>query len=290
MDREEQANATGHGLRLLCVGAHPDDETLGMGGTLAKYAAEGVRTFVLTATHGERGWFGAPEAYPGPRELGRMRERELRAAARELGVTEVALLDYVDGELDGADAREATGLIAEHIRRVRPQVVITFGHDGLYGHPDHIAISQLTTAAVVAAADADAGGGQAHRVDKLYYRVGDAQQMTAYEEAFGELVMHIDGEERRTQSWARWAITTEVDSRAHWRRVWSAVQRHRSQLPGYERLRALGEDAHRVFWGTQTYYRAMSMVSGGLAKEHDLFEGVRSGAGAGAIAAGHSAA
>jgi LmbE family N-acetylglucosaminyl deacetylase len=290
MDRAG-GSASGRGLRLLCVGAHPDDETLGMGGTLAAYASEGVETYVLTATRGEKGWFGAPEAYPGPRELGLIREGELRAAAQELGVRDVTLLDYVDGELDRADAGEAIGLIAEHIRLVRPHVVVTFGHYGLYGHPDHIAISQFTTAAVVAAAGVTDGAGgerRPHRVDKLYYLVGDAELMEAYEEAFGELVMQIDGEERRTQNWAGWAITTEVNSRAHWRRVWSAVQRHRSQLPGYERLQALGDEAHRAFWGTQTYYRAMSLVNGGRARERDLFEGVRTRASA--EAAGHHAA
>ena len=73
-----------------------------------------------------------------------------------LGVREVSLLDYHDQDLDRADSREAVGRVAAHLRRCRPDVVVTFGPDGAYGHPDHIAISQFTTAAIVAAADAGA--------------------------------------------------------------------------------------------------------------------------------------
>lgn len=268
-------------LRLLVIGAHPDDETLGNGGVLARYAAEGIETYVLTATRGEKGWFGTPDEYPGAYVLGAIREAELRAAAAELGVRNVTLLDYVDGELDQANPAEVIAQIARHIRVVRPHVVITFAHDGLYGHPDHIAISQFTTAAIVAAADTayDAAGVYpGHRVSKLYYRVADAEAMALYENAFGELVMHIDGEERRTQSWTGWTITTEIDTAAHWRTVWKAAQQHRSQLPAYERIAALSDDEQREFWRAETYYRAFSSVNGGRAKERDLFEGLRASA------------
>src|SRR6185295_8747121 len=137
--------------RLMCVLAHPDDESLGMGGALAKYAAEGVETYVVTATKGERGRSGSAEPLT-PEAVGRLRHAELHAAARELGVREVSLLGYPDGDLDQANPAEATARIVAHLRRVKPQVVLTFGPDGAYGHPDHIAISQFTTAAIVAAA------------------------------------------------------------------------------------------------------------------------------------------
>jgi len=81
-------------LRLMCVLAHPDDESLGNGGTLAKYAAEGVATYLVTATRGERGWPGAAHENPGPAALGAIREAELRAAAEVLGIQEVNFLDY----------------------------------------------------------------------------------------------------------------------------------------------------------------------------------------------------
>ena len=140
-------------LRLMCVLAHPDDESLGTGGALALSAAEGIATYLVTATRGERGRFGDAVTRPAPDVVGRTREAELRAAAEELGLREVCFLDYPDGALDGVDAAEAIARIAGHLRRVRPQVVVTFGPEGAYGHTDHIAISQFTTAAVVAAAD-----------------------------------------------------------------------------------------------------------------------------------------
>ena len=86
-------------LRLMCVMAHPDDESLGVGATLARYRAEGVEIHLVTATRGERGWFGAPDGNPGLEELGKVREAELREAARVLGLASLAFLDYIDGEL-----------------------------------------------------------------------------------------------------------------------------------------------------------------------------------------------
>src|SRR3954466_15884517 len=94
-------------LRLMCVMAHPDDESLGTGGTLAKYAAEGVATYLVTATRGERGRFGDAKESPGPEIVGATREGELLAAAKELGLSEVSFLDYPDGALDTVDTSEA---------------------------------------------------------------------------------------------------------------------------------------------------------------------------------------
>ena len=90
-------------LRLMCVLAHPDDESLGTGGTLAKYAAEGVSTYLVTATRGEQGRFYDAVVSPGTDVVGQARESELLAAARELGVKDVRFLDYPDGGLDRVD-------------------------------------------------------------------------------------------------------------------------------------------------------------------------------------------
>src|SRR5262245_61722011 len=128
-------------FRLMAILAHPDDESLGNGGALARYAAEGVDITLITATRGQRGWFGDPAANPGLQALGQLREAELRAAASAIGIREVVLLDYVDGELDRADGEQVICELVSHLRRVRPQVVLTFGLDGAYGHPDHMAIS-----------------------------------------------------------------------------------------------------------------------------------------------------
>ena len=159
-------------LRLMCILAHPDDESLGLGGIFAKYAAEGIQTYLITATRGERGWNGQQGAYPGPEALGQLREAELVKAASVLEIEEVTFLDYVDGELDQADPKEAIAKIVTQLRRSRPQVVVTFDPFGSYGHPDHIAISQFALAAVTAAADSDyrlSPEWPPHRTSKFYY-------------------------------------------------------------------------------------------------------------------------
>jgi LmbE family N-acetylglucosaminyl deacetylase len=267
-------------LRLCGVFAHPDDETLGAGGTLARYAAEGVETYVVTATRGQRGRFKDGTDHPGPEVVGRIREGELRAAAKVLGVKEVSLLDYWDKDLDQADPPEVIGQIAAHLRRIRPHVVITFDPTGAYGHPDHIAICQFATAAVSVAADPTYpvpgdGGHTPHRVSKLYYMGWPAAKWEAYQEAFKRLVSKVDGVDRQAAPWPDWGLTTRIDTADHWETVWKAVQCHETQMAIYGPLAHLSEEHHRGLWGSQEYYRAMSLVNGGREKETDLFEGLR---------------
>jgi LmbE family N-acetylglucosaminyl deacetylase len=267
------------GRRLTAVMAHPDDESLGVGGTLARYAREGVHTALVTATLGQRGRYRDGEDHPGPEALGRIREAELRAAAAALGVRELHLLGYMDGDLDRADPVEAVGRIAAHLRRARPQVVITFDPFGAYGHPDHIAICQFTTAAVVAAADPafvprEDGPSSAHQVSKLYYMVSSPASWEAYQEAFKRLVSRVDGVEREAVAWPEWSITTRIDTAADWPTVWKAVQCHETQIVAYRKLSELTPEHHRTLWGEQRFYRAMSVVNGGRAPETDLFEGI----------------
>jgi LmbE family N-acetylglucosaminyl deacetylase len=271
-------------LRLLAVLAHPDDESLGVGGTLAKYAAEGVETFLVTATLGERGRFrGHPQdhpSHPGPEALAGIRETELRAAARTLGVRELILLGYPDQALDRVAVSEAIARIVGAVRRLRPHVVLTFGPDGAYGHPDHIAISQLTTAAIVAAADgsitaADAAVLPPHAVEKLYYMAMPGGAWAAYQAAFKRLVSVVDGVEREAVPWPDWAVTTVIDTRDAWPTVWRAVSCHETQIAGYQRLKDLSPDHHAALWGRQNFYRAFSRVNGGRERETDLFAGLR---------------
>jgi LmbE family N-acetylglucosaminyl deacetylase len=256
-------------LRLMCVLAHPDDESLGTGGTLAKYAAEGIETFVLTATRGERGRFGDGGERPCADVVGATREAELRAAAKELGVREVAILGFPDGALDAVDAATVQDAVAEQLRRVRPDVVITFGSEGAYGHPDHIAISQFTTAAVVRSAD------EGHRVSKLYYIAWTAPTWAAYQSALKKLTSTVDGVERQVVPSPDWGITTRIDTSAVWPTVWRAVQCHRTQMSIYKNLEGLAAEHHRALWGVQEFYRAFSLVNGGRTRESDLFEGLR---------------
>ena len=266
-------------LRLMCVLAHPDDESLGTGGTLAQYAAEGVTTYLLTATRGERGRFGDSLESPGPEIVGRTREEELLAAARELGLSEVRFLDYPDGALDTVDPAGAIRKIAGHLRRVKPQVVITFGPEGAYGHTDHIAISQLTTAAIVSAADpsfdCEPNVEAPHRVSKLYFVAWSAAKWSAYQAALRQLVFEVDGVRRQAVPSPDWAITTVIDTSRVWPAVWRAVSCHKTQMSIYGQLARLSEEHQRSLWGTQEFYRVFSTVNGGRTRESDLFEGLR---------------
>jgi LmbE family N-acetylglucosaminyl deacetylase len=242
-------------LRLACVLAHPDDESLGTGGTLAKYAAEGVETYLITATRGERGRFGESGERPAPSIVGATREAELRAAAGELGLREVTVLGYPDGALDSVEPGAAQEAIASHLRRIEPHVVITFGPEGAYGHPDHIAISQLASASIVRAADR-------WRVSKLYHIAWSARTWAAYQAALKKLTSTVDGTERQVIPAPDWGITTRIDTSEVWPSVWRAVQCH-------------PDEHHRALWGVQEYYRAFSLVNGGRTRETDLFEGLR---------------
>lgn len=129
-------------LTLLGVFAHPDDESFAVGGSLAKYAAEGIEVVVVSATRGESG-----VEIVAPPEAAALREAELRQAADELGVSRVRFLGYPDGGLTQVDADEAVSRVASLLRELRPQVVVTFGPDGISGHSDHVTVSEWVTAA-----------------------------------------------------------------------------------------------------------------------------------------------
>ena len=141
---------------VLAVFAHPDDESLVAGGTLARFAAEGAHTALLCATRGEWGPI-SDDALADYETLGQVRERELRAACDVLGISWLRFLDLEDACVTAiiGTEEEATVLekIVRAIRELQPQTIITFGPDGLYGHEDHIAIGHLTTKARVLAAN-----------------------------------------------------------------------------------------------------------------------------------------
>jgi N-acetylglucosamine malate deacetylase 2 len=127
---------------LLVILAHPDDESFPIGGTLAKYAAEGARVVLVSATRGEAGIRGLT-----PESAGEIRARELQQAAKTLGVSEVRFLGYRDGELSIINLEEIRLQVMGLIREIDPQVVITFGPDGISGHPDHITMHEIVTQA-----------------------------------------------------------------------------------------------------------------------------------------------
>jgi LmbE family N-acetylglucosaminyl deacetylase len=264
-------------LKLLAIFPHPDDETLGLGSTLARYSAQGVETYLVCATRGERGWFDSERPNPGLKQVGRIREDELRCAAEHLGIREVSFLDYIDGDVDQARAEEIIGKLVSPIRRIKPQVVVSFGPDGAYGHPDHIALSQFTNGALVCAADRNFVDGNVqapHRVLKFYYMVDSRDVVNFANEAFGGISMEIDGVTRRHVAWEDWEITTRLENHKYLAKVQKAMLCHKSQLPGYGTMAEWSLDELARVFGTGHFYRAFSLVNSGRKKETDLFEGI----------------
>lgn len=155
-------------MRILGVFAHPDDEVFVAGGTLAKYVASGAEAMVLCATRGQAGQIR--DARVATRQtLGSVREQELRQACAILGVEHVICLDYLDGRLRETDFEALVGSVVAVIREFRPEIVITFGEDGAYGHPDHVTISEATTRAFTLSPDGRYGHGEPHAPARLYH-------------------------------------------------------------------------------------------------------------------------
>jgi len=168
--------------RLLAVLAHPDDESFGPGGTLALYARKGVEVHLVCATRGEAGEI-PPHLTGEDVDIGRLRESELRCAAGVLQLSGVHMLEYRDSGMPGspdnrhpralaaAPVDEVAAKITTLIRRLQPQVVITFDPIGGYRHPDHIAVHQAAVAAFKLASDPEfqTPGLQPYAPQKLYY-------------------------------------------------------------------------------------------------------------------------
>jgi len=132
---------------VLGIFAHPDDESLACGGTLARLSDAGARVIVVCASRGEAGSISDPALVPDG-DLGGVRARELRDAAAVLGIAEVILLDHADGDLRWEDVPQLHAEIVDAIERHRPDAIITFAEDGLYWHLDHIGVHERTYTAV----------------------------------------------------------------------------------------------------------------------------------------------
>jgi len=167
--------------KILSVLAHPDDESFGMGGTLALYAEQGVEVHLVCATRGEAGEVG-PDYLQGFDSIADLREAELRWAAAHLGLAGLHFLGYRDSGMPGSEDNvhpnalvqapvdEVAAKITHHIREIRPQVVLTFDPIGGYRHPDHIAIHKAAVAAFDLAADEGHQNGlPPFKPQKLYY-------------------------------------------------------------------------------------------------------------------------
>ncbi len=226
---------------VMAVLAHPDDE-LAIAGTLAGCAAEGVRVVLVCATSGELGAIADP-SLASRETLGPVRRQELRCSCRSLGIRDLEFLPYRDsgwrpdhgeppsGSLARAQPAEVIAILACLLRRYRPQVVLTFGPDGLYGHRDHVAIGAYATAAFGAAGD------PAYRCGQASLEPWCAQRL---------FFISLPPELRRLAGHADVApigqITHQVNVEAHVQAKLNAARCHQTQRQMWERLEALQAD------------------------------------------------
>ncbi|MBJ6640229.1 N-acetyl-1-D-myo-inositol-2-amino-2-deoxy-alpha-D-glucopyranoside deacetylase [Streptomyces sp. DHE7-1] len=277
--------------RLLLVHAHPDDESINNGATMARYAAEGAHVTLVTCTLGERGEVIPPELrHLTGAALGAHRRGELAAALRELGVTDFRLLGgagrYGDSGMMGipdnedpgcfwqADLDTAAGSLVEVILEVRPQVLVTYDDDGGYGHPDHIQAHRVAMRAVELADE------QGHRIEKVYWNrvprsVAEAafarlqDELAALPFAKGASLADVPGvvdDER---------ITTAVDGSAHAPAKAAAMRAHATQIEVAEPYFALSNELAQPLFTTEYYELVRGTAGPG---ETDLFAGVAGGA------------
>lgn len=195
---------------ILHVYAHPDDESFGNPATIMRYAADGAAMSLLTATHGEAGETGGVCDLA---ELGRVRAEELRAACRTLGIGRLELWCYPDGDLPGVDPEEAVARLMRLCREVRPRVIVTFGEDGITGHPDHVAVHRWATETFFRLRAEDG----ATSPDRLYYRAVPEWRRPLYP--------------HRTDIIYRADCTTAVDGRAFPQARRLAAACHKTQRP-----------------------------------------------------------
>jgi N-acetyl-1-D-myo-inositol-2-amino-2-deoxy-alpha-D-glucopyranoside deacetylase len=284
-------------LTLMAVFAHPDDESFGTGGTLARYGAEpGVRVVLVCATLGEAGEISDPSLATHD-QLGAVRERELRCACQALGVDALHLLGHRDSGMAGtpenldpralanADLDQVVGQIVDKIRRERPDVIVTFDQTGGYGHPDHVAMHYHTKAAFSAAADPArypeqiAAGLLPHQAKKLYYTaiprrffVAAAGKMQALGiELPARYLERLEGPFGLPDA----ACTTDVDVADYWDAKQAAVGCHITQLHADSIFAMLPVEVMRELQRWECFQLARSYVGEDSAEGHDLFEGLR---------------
>ncbi|MEU8527269.1 MULTISPECIES: N-acetyl-1-D-myo-inositol-2-amino-2-deoxy-alpha-D-glucopyranoside deacetylase [Streptomyces] len=290
------------GRRLLLVHAHPDDESINNGATMARYAAEGAQVTLVTCTLGEEGEVIPPAlAHLAPdREdrLGDHRVGELAAAMKELGVTDHRFLGgpgrFRDSGMMGVEQNhragafwntpvdDAAALLVEVIRSVRPQVLVTYDPDGGYGHPDHIQAHRVATRAAELAADPAFRPelGPAHEIAKIYW---NRVPRTVAEAAFARLraadagfpgIAAIDDVPGVVDDAL---ITTEIDGTDYAERKTAAMRAHATQIAVEGPYFALSNDLGQPVFTTE-YYELVRGASGAPAgtREDDLFAGVES--------------
>ncbi|MEW6404457.1 MAG: PIG-L family deacetylase [Chloroflexota bacterium] len=278
--------------KVLAVLAHPDDESFGLGGTLALYARKGYETYYICATRGEAGTVDE-EHLNGFKDTAELRTAELMRAAEILGLKEVYFLGYRDSGMPGSEENkhpnaqinhsvdEVAGKVVKYIRELKPDVVLTFDPIGGYKHPDHIHIHKATVLAFEKADDASfhPEGGSPFKPQALYFQVfprGFLKAMTRLMPLFG----------KDPTKWGRngdinLKELAEVDFPVHARLdVRPVVQikaeagaQHASQ-GGVGMRRGLMGFVTRMFGEHEDFMRAYPPVNGGFRRKTDLFDGI----------------
>ncbi|MGD0219067.1 MAG: PIG-L family deacetylase [Acidimicrobiales bacterium] len=283
-------------LCLLAIHAHPDDEASKGAGTIARYRDEGVHTVLVTATGGEEGEILNPSLdTPEVRaDLVAIRRRELAAAAAVIGYDEVVLLGYRDSGMPdtpaNADPRclaqaplaEAVGRLVAEIRRVRPQVVVTYPDEqSRYRHPDHLRVHEISVAAFGAAGDPEAFplAGRAWQPLKLYYTVWSLEQTMRRHEKFLELGIESPYAEWFEDGWpnrvSEIAPTARIDVGEYYDARRSGLLAHATQIdPSSPFWFGLPEAVDRALYAADAYVCARNLV-GPIGEEDDLFAGIR---------------
>jgi LmbE family N-acetylglucosaminyl deacetylase len=279
---------------LLAVLAHPDDESFGMGGTLALYAKRGVQVHLVCATRGEAGDVD-PELLEGFDSIADRRLSELRCAAGILGLTGVHFLDYRDSGMPGspdnnhphalvaAPLEEVAAKVAHFMRLLRPQVVLTFDPIGGYKHPDHIAVHQATLRAYHLAGDPDWPDDMpAFQPQKLYYHVfpkGVLRYALRLLPLFGRDPRHFgrngDIDLAALVEEGEFPVNAEIDFREVFEQRQAAAACHASQLGGGGMPRRGPLNWLMRWFGRKEQFMRAYPPAGDLLREKDLFLGVK---------------
>lgn len=254
---------------ILATFAHPDDETFGSGGTLARYAAAGSRVVLVCATRGEVGEISDP-ALATPETLGAVREGEMHCAATALGISEVIFLGYRDSGMAGTDdnanerayvnapADEVVRRLVEIVRAEQPQVILTFDPTGAYGHPDHIAIHQHSVAALHSAADSGYAPelGSAWQVARLLYVALPRSTFRGMRDALaaqGDDVSMFEQFEERGIGSEDEEIHIQLDVSEHVDAKSAAFECHRTQFGGDTPFQRVPRDVMRRLMSREHY-------------------------------------
>lgn len=233
----------GRSAPVLFIFAHPDDEAFGCAGTMAALVSSGTPIVLVTATRGEAGDISS-ERLATPASIGAVREMELRAAMELIDVYDVRFLGYRDSGMEGTpenqDLRclhqapfdEVVALLIAQIRATRPCVVVTFGADGIYGHPDHVFIHHATVAAIQAAADKHQpeGLGAPWRVSALYFTAIPRERIQAMAERTDGPFRHMSAENLAKLGTLEEDITTNVDVAGYRSLKERVIRAHQTQV------------------------------------------------------------